>query len=434
MSAAMEPAGACLQGDFDPSLRGSSLYLNISWTLAGNVVYAASQWLLLVTLAKMGQPEQVGQLALGLAITGPLFIASQFHLRGVQATDARGEFSFSEYLGLRSFGTVAAALVTVLLTVALGYEAGLAAVVIFVGFARSFDNLSDIYYGALQQQEQMARMGKSMMLKGILSVCALAFAMALTRNVVSVAMALMTVSALTFFLYDRRSVAFGRPGRVGVTVGKFRWNLPGCWLLLKTAFPLTIVMVLVSLNLNIPRYFVERYRGTHDLGVFAALSYLIVAGNLVVNAFGQAIAPKLARLYANGSRRGFWRIVFFLLAIAGACGLIGTAVVGLAGERLVGIVYNASYTPYTSLLMGLMAAATLLYAGEFLGYAMTAARIFRPQAPLFLLAAGSTTAACGVLIPRDGLRGAVTAMSIGFAVQTLGGAAILFRDWLRHRT
>ncbi len=433
MSAAIEPAGACLDGGFYPPLRGSSLYLNVSWTLAGNVVYAASQWLLLVTLAKMGRPEQVGQLALGLAITGPLFIASQFHLRGVQATDARGEFTFSEYLGLRSIGTVAAALLTVGLAVGLGYEAGLASVVIFVGLGRSFDNFSDIYYGALQQQERMARMGKSMMLKGALSVSVLAIAMALTRNVVSVAVALMAVSALTFLFYDRRSVTFGSPSRVGVMVGRFRWNPSGCWLLLKTAFPLTIVMVLVSLNLNVPRYFVERFRGAHDLGVFAALSYLIVAGNLVVNACGQAIAPKLAKLYANGPRRGFWNILFVLLAIAGACGLIGMSVVALAGERLVGIVYNASYTPYASLLTGMMVAATLLYAGQFLGYAMTAARIFRPQAPLFLLAAGATTAACSVLIPRDGLRGAVTAMSVGFAVQVVGGAVILFRDWLRHK-
>ncbi len=407
-----------------------SLYHNISWTLAGNVVYAASQWALLVALARMGRPEQVGQLALGLAVTGPLFVASQFHLRGVQATDARGEYSFSDYLGLRWIGTVIAVLITAALSLALGYQATLAMIVVAIGVSRGFDNLSDIYYGALQQQERMARMGKSMMLKGLLAVTGLMMAMLVTRSVVSVAIVLAAVSGLTFLLYDRRSVAFGRVDPVAVTVESFRWNPRRCWHLMGTAFPLTIVLVLVSLNVNVPRYFIERFGGEAQLGAFAALSYLIVAGNLVVNACGQAVAPKLAKLYAEGSYSKFWGILSVLLGVAAVCGLIGFAAMAVAGKRIVTLVYSARYAEYAPLLTGLMIAATLLYAGQFLGYGMTAARIFKPQAPLFVLVAAATTLSCAVLIPRHGLDGAVAAMIIGFAVQLLGSAAILWRAWL----
>ncbi len=410
-----------------------SLYHNISWTLAGNVVYAAAQWALLVALAKMGSPAQVGELALALAITGPLFVASQFHLRGVQATDARGEAGFSEYLGLRWICTVAAVLIACVLPVGFGYRATLAWIVISIAMARGFDGISDIYYGALQQQERMARMGKSMMLKGVLSVGGLIFAMALTRSVAAVAVVLAAVSALTFLLYDRGSVAFGRRDPVAVTVEPFAWNLPGCWKLLRVALPLTIVLVLVSLNINLPRYFIERSQGEAELGAFAALSYLIVAGNLVVNACGQATAPKLAKLYAEGSYRRFWGILGILLAVALTCGLIGIAAVGCAGERIVTIVYSANYAQYSPLLTGLMAAATLLYAGQFLGYGMTAARIFRAQVPLFVLVAAATAAGCVLLIPRQGLQGAVLGMIAGFSVQCIGSAAILFYAWLGNK-
>ena len=432
MATAAESVSVRFPGEVEGSAAAGSLYHNISWTLAGNVVYAASQWALLVALARMGRPEQVGQLALALAVTGPLFVASQFHLRGVQATDARGEYSFSDYLGLRWIGTVIAVLITAVLSLVLGYRAALAMIVIAIGISRGFDNLSDIYYGALQQQERMARMGKSMMLKGVLAVAGLVAAMMVTRSVVSVAIVLAAVSGLTFLLYDRRSVAFGRVDPIAVTVESFRWNVRRCWDLLCTAFPLTIVLVLVSLNVNVPRYFVERYRGEAELGAFAALSYLIVAGNLVVNACGQAVAPKLAKLYAEGSGR-FWTILAVLLGVAAICGFIGLAAVAIAGERIVTIVYSARYAQYAPLLAGLMIAATLLYAGQFLGYGMTAARIFKPQAPLFALVASATVAGCAVLIPRRGLDGAVIAMIIGFAVQLVGSAAILWRAWLLRK-
>ncbi len=44
-----------------------SLRANFSWTFVGNVVYAGSQWGMLVVLAKLGTPEMVGQFSLGLA-------------------------------------------------------------------------------------------------------------------------------------------------------------------------------------------------------------------------------------------------------------------------------------------------------------------------------------------------------------------------------
>jgi O-antigen/teichoic acid export membrane protein len=41
--------------------------------------------------------------------------------------------------------------------------------------------------------------------------------------------------------------------------------------------PLGVVAALVLLNTNIPRYFIERYLGEWELGIFAALAYIMVA-------------------------------------------------------------------------------------------------------------------------------------------------------------
>src|SRR4051794_41039079 len=77
-----------------------------AWTLAGNVVYAACQWGMISVLAKLGTTVAVGQFALALAITAPVFMLTNLFLRGIQATDARDEFSFGEYFTLRAMGTV----------------------------------------------------------------------------------------------------------------------------------------------------------------------------------------------------------------------------------------------------------------------------------------------------------------------------------------
>src|SRR5690242_9856003 len=77
-----------------------SLRSNFTWTLAGNGLHAACSWAMLILLAKLRGPEVVGQYALGVAIVLPMASATSC-LRSIVATDARGEYAFSEYLRLR---------------------------------------------------------------------------------------------------------------------------------------------------------------------------------------------------------------------------------------------------------------------------------------------------------------------------------------------
>src|SRR3954466_10204757 len=83
-----------------------SLRTNFSWTFIGNVVYAGCQWGMLMVLAKRGNPQLVGEYALGLAVTAPVIMLSNLQLRAVLATDANEEHPFSAYLWLRLFTTV----------------------------------------------------------------------------------------------------------------------------------------------------------------------------------------------------------------------------------------------------------------------------------------------------------------------------------------
>ena len=54
---------------------------NFAWMLVGNGVYAATQWGVLVVIAKLGAPELVGRFALGLAVCAPVFLLSRLALR-----------------------------------------------------------------------------------------------------------------------------------------------------------------------------------------------------------------------------------------------------------------------------------------------------------------------------------------------------------------
>ncbi len=398
-----------------------SLRRNFSWTFAGNVVYAASQWGVLVVIARLGTPEMVSQFALALAITAPVIMFANLQLRAVQATDAKRAYAFADYLGLRLLTTAAALALIAAIALLSGYRAETALVILFVGFAKSCEALSDIVFGLLQQRERMDRIAKSLMIEGPATLVVMAAVLALTGSIAAAAAAMALVWLLQLLLYDARSAvrilrAWPRP----------RWHWPTLRRLAWLALPLGVTMLLLSLNTSIPRYVMERAWGEADLGIFAALTYLIVAGNTVVAALGQAASPRLAVYYADADARAFRGLLLKLVAIGALLGAAGVTVALLLGEPLLALIYGPAYAAHADVFVLVMLAGGLAYVSSFLGYGMTAARFFRAQAPLFASVLFVTAAGALGLIPLLGLRGAALALIIssGFQLVTSLGVNI----------
>jgi O-antigen/teichoic acid export membrane protein len=191
------------------------------------------------------------------------------------------------------------------------------------------------------------------------------------------------------------------------------------------ALPLGFAMMLVSLNANMPRYFVEHWWGPQSLGVFAALSYLSVAGSTVVNAIGQAAMPRLALCYASDQRTGFVYTLAAMSAVAGALGAGGFAILALFGKPVLRVLYGAVYAERVDVALWVMGGATILYVASAMGYGLTSARCFRPQLPLFGVVTVVAAGASLLLVPRYGLIGAAAAQAIAGAVQLAGTGTIL---------
>ncbi len=407
--------------------RPLSLRVNFVWTLAGNVTYAGCQWGMLMLLAKLGSAEMVGEFSLGLAITAPVFMFANLNTRSVQATDAKREFAFGDYLGLRLVTTLLAVMVITGIVLATGYGWHTAAVVLLLGLAKAVESISDVFFGLLQQHERMDRIATSMILKGVLSLAALGAVVYATGSILLGAAVLAGAWAAVLVAYDVRSGALVQQGLRNLFPS---WRAATLARLAWVALPLGVVLMLISLNTNIPRYFLEGQYGLRDLGIFSAMAYLMVAGNTVVNALGHSASPRLARLYASGDRPAFRSLLGKLLLLGVALGVGGVLFALVAGPQVLTLLYKPEYAEHADVLVWLMVAAGLGWVVSFLGHGMTAARSFRIQAPLLLLVSLTTVIGCAVLVPSMGLVGAAVAMVIAAAVH-LAGAAVIVAVLLR---
>ena len=407
-----------------------SLKSNFSWTFVGRFVYVACQWGMLSALAKLGTPEMVGMFSLGLAVTTPIIVLSMMQLRSVQVTDARREYEFGHYLALR-LGTCALAVLAIAVVIfAAGYRGEAALVIMALGLFKAVEAVSDAYQGLMQQHNRMDRVAIALIIKGPAFLLLLVTVLYVT-NSVAWSIAAMIACAVAVLVWYERSNARQLLGAVQQQSIRPRWEWRRLWDLAQLALPLGVVMLLLTLEANIPRYFIESWRGLRELGFFSAMVYPEVAGTMIVTALGQAASPRLAEYYSAGRLRDFMVLLSRMTGLGVIIGVCAVFAARFFGSEILTILYHAEYARYSDVFVWLMAAAGLSFVASFLGYGMTAARLFRVQVPLFAGSAAFNALFCLLLIPARGLLGAAQALFLMSLANIAGSAVIII--WSARR-
>lgn len=398
------PASSSIRGDF-------------AWTFAGNAVYAAGQWAVLSLFAKLGGAEMLGRYALALAVAAPVAMLAHLNLRSVLATDAEGRVPFGDYLAVRVAVSALALAVIAALAMATADTWAVGAAIFAVGLGLASEAVSDLCYGALQRRDRMRQVAGSMMGRSIVSVGAMALALWFTGDLLWAVCALAAGRLAVLFLYDLPAGTRGESLR--------RTGLGTAREVFLTALPLGLVLMLVSLNTNLPRYAIEQSLGSAELGVFAGVVSFITVGSTMANALGQSATARLARHFHQREFAAFRRITWGMAGFVAALGLAGIVVAELIGGFVLRWLYRPEFAAYQPLLVAAMGAGTLSYLAVALGYSVTSARIFRAQLPLFALSAAGCGVASWLLVPRLGLYGGVLALALAALLQIAGQCWIL---------
>ena len=166
--------------------------------------YALCQWGMLSVLAKAGSAGLVGQFALGLAVAAPVFMFANLQLRAVQATDMHGEYRFCDYFTLRVLTTAAGLLMIAGLMSVLHYDRVTRDVILLVATAKSIECMSDVIGGLLQLHERLDQVARSLMIRGVLSLCAFGTAFLCTHSLIACTAAMCVAWLAVLIGYDLR--------------------------------------------------------------------------------------------------------------------------------------------------------------------------------------------------------------------------------------
>lgn len=383
-----------------------SVRRSLSWTLFGELCFAATQWLSLMVVAKLGSAEALGRYSLGFVVATPIVIFANMHLRPIYVVDVRSRWGFADFLALRSLLLPLALVVVAIVCVARGWPWQTVAVIMLIALSRVSEGFSDIYYARAQRAETMDPIGISRALRGVWWIGLLALGLVFADEVVALALVSAAMLAHTL-LYDRRkAAAIVVPGDPTGTTIRPRFRADLLRSLIREALPIGLAAGLLNLTASIPAYVLEDRHGLAAVGILAAALSVVQASGVINLAVGNAAIARLAKLSVDDAR-GFWRLLLRLLGLVALLNGLGVVLVVLFGDLYLRYGYTAEFEAYVPQLVLASIAALVVGLANILSQTLTALSRFRMQLWINLAVVGLALAVSLWRIPARGLDGAI---------------------------
>jgi O-antigen/teichoic acid export membrane protein len=369
---------------------------NYSFSFFGNMFSAASQWVVMMLLSKLYGTTQMGYYALAMAWILPLFAFFSLQIRNIHVSDQAGVYGFNVFFKIR----VVCAFIFFLTIAAIGYIFYRHIFTIFLlgGLFKSFEMMSDMIHAEFHKRKRIEVYGKMLMFRSVLSIT-LNFILFSTIKSFQLALISMPLAYLCSMLVDFRllhglkmNVTFKTDNKL---VKKF----------IATGILTGLSLLLVYLLPNIPRFILEKYRSSFELGLFSGYLSLIIFTRIFVQSVVQNSLPYLAQYYDEGNYTKFLSVLKKEAMIISGLGLAQFVLIPFS-DLFFPLLFNKDFSGNHLLLAIVFTGSVFSFLGFVLNNAVNAMKILKVQLPVYAALVALSFILGFLLIPKFGLIGA----------------------------
>ena len=271
--------------------------------------------------------------------TGIIFASiALYKIRTFQVSDLDNEYSGQNYIAFRIITIVSAAVFCLMyLTLATNDSTYLSASLLYLLF-KADECFSDVLYGIEQRNERMDYIGKSQIIRGIVSLGGFSIPLALTGNL-HMALVCMTVCCmLVTLLYDLGHAHLFGPVRPHIA-------LPKAYSLARACFLAMVASLLANSIVSVVRQYFGIAHGDEALGIYASVATPAVLVQVAANYLYSPMVGELSRSWKHDHaatfRKKFLKVLSLILLVVGTL----IAVLSPFGGALLEIVYGESIAP-----------------------------------------------------------------------------------------
>ena len=346
------------------------------WNLVASGINALESVLVLMIATRCVSIEAVGIYTIAFSVANLLMCLGKYNVRTFQVTDAKGEYSFGDYLNTRIITIILMCVATVFYSgykyVGGGYSVRKLVIILFIIFLYGTEAFEDVYLSELQRIGRLDVGAKMFALRWSLTLIAWGVSLiALKDELIAVLIAaVVDAAALCYLIYVVKELIYLS------TDAQRDCNHANVRNLLKACLPLCISAMLALYLPTAGRYAIDACLTDADQAYYGFISMPIFVIDLLTMVVFQPVVKQMAEYWAEG-RYGIFvkNILKFVIILVGisAVMLIGAYFLGIWGLSLL---YGVDLSAFRLELMLLMLGGVAM---GFVGLFVTILTIMRRQ-------------------------------------------------------
>lgn len=390
-----------------------SVQESILWNSAGSMLYLCTQWLITVLVVRIAGVSAAGDFTLAMSVNNIFYSIAMQGIRNYQISDVKGKYKDGTYICSRIMACALTFFICTLYCGVIGYNAEQKICIVVYCLFKMTEALYDVYAGIFQKYWRMDYIGKSWMLKAVLTFTGFIVTLFVTSSLIFAILSMGVLSLACVVFYDI-------PRSKRITDTSMIWKDWNNLLLMKECLPLLIYTILSTTIPTIPRLFLEREMGSYALGIYGSVS----TPTLIVQMGASYIFSPFMTLFAehyNDKKEAEFKAnlkkCFAAIAILGTVSLIGGKLLGKWGLTLL---YGEKVAAYDSLLLPLIICTILTALVWMLCGLLTVTRDLKGLLVCNIYALFISLFVSRNFIQMFDIQGASIALGISLAVQIVG--------------
>lgn len=312
---------------------------NILWNIIGATTNAFNSLLFTIIVTRINGTNDAGIFTYAFATACLLYVIGVYLGRTYQVTDINEENTNNDYIYNRITTCVIMLILSILFVMIKNYDIYKATIIVSLCGFKCIEAFSEVFYGIIQKNEELYKVGISMTAKAILGVLIFLLIDVITKNLIFSCVSIIIVNILFLIFYDIKNSK-----KAGLEIKKY--NNKGNMRLLKIGF-LTFFLTFLGLYLiNAPRYAIDDLSTNEIQTIFGIIimpaTFMGLLGQFII----QPALTKFSNFMKNKEYEKLKNITIKILSLISILGIIVLVVAYFLGIPVLELVYGINLSPY----------------------------------------------------------------------------------------
>lgn len=389
---------------------------NFIWNTIGTTLNAFNSLFFMIAVTRINGANDAGIFTIAFSTACILYIIGLYAGRIYQVTESDKNISNKDFIVHKVITTILMIILIILFCIIKGYKPFKMFVFILLTIYKALEAFSDVYYGILQKNDKLDKVGKSLVLKSIISIILFVVIDKLTKNMTISILTMITASILILIFYDiKNSIEYID---INSKVDK-RHILK----IFKYGFYTFAISFLGMYILNAPKYAIDNYLQDNYQTIFGIIVMPATVIGLVAQLLIHPYLNNILELYNKKDKKGLNKIITKLAICITGVGIISSFLAYFLGPEVLGIIYGIDLNLYRVQLLLIIIASTLYTIGVIYSSVLTTIRDTFSQFIIYIIIAVFALLVSNILTMTNEINGAVISyfliMLLQFIIYTI---------------